>query len=69
MLRVADAVGGVFPSLIFYIMYPPPDVVRDVRGVFMDRGLVVWKMTVEKADLVKLRFPEYPMFLLYLLKL
>ena len=50
-------------------MYPPPDVVRDVRGVFMDRGLVVWKMTVEKADLVKLRFPEYPMFLLYLLKL
>ena len=50
-------------------MYPPPDVVRDVRGIFMDRGLVVWKMTVEKADLVKLRFPEYPMFLLYLLKL
>ena len=50
-------------------MYPPPDVVRDGRGVFMDRGLVVWKMAVEKGGLVKLRFPEYPVFLLYLLKL
>ena len=43
-------------------MYPPPDVVRDGRGVFMDRGLVGWKIAVEKGGLVKLRFPEYPMF-------
>ncbi len=50
-------------------MYPPPVVVRDGRGGFMDRGLVVWKMAVEKGGLVKLRFPEYPVFLLYLLKL
>lgn len=45
-------------------MYPPPVVVRDGRGGVMDRGLVGWKMAVEKGGIVKLRFPEYTMFLL-----
>ena len=56
-------------SSYLYMVYPPPNVVRDGWGFFMVLGGGGWKMAVEKGGLVKLRFPEYPMFLLYLLKL
>lgn len=55
-------------SHILYNISPPGRRARRPGGV-MDRGLVGWKMAVEKGGLVKLRFSEYPMFLLYLLKL
>ena len=56
------------PHILYYNV-PTPGRRARRPGVFMDRGLVVWKMAMEKGGLVKLRFPEYPMFLLYLLKL
>ena len=56
-------------SHILYNVSTPGRRARRPGGGFMDRGLVVWKMAVEKGGLVKLRFPEYPVFLLYLLKL
>ena len=51
------------PHILYYNV-PTPGRRARRPGVFMDRGLVVWKMAVEKGGLVKLRFPEYPMFLL-----
>ena len=53
MLRVATQ-SAEYSRLSYCIMYHSPDIVRDVRGFFMDRGLVVWKMAVEKGGLVKL---------------
>ena len=51
---------------VSHILYNVPTPGRRARrpGVFMDRGLVGWKMAVEKRGFVKLRFPEYSTFLL-----